>query len=190
VAFKYEQLDDLTRKWMMVEFESEQANGLPYFGKVLSPTGRAAFPNLMRAAIANGNEETLARSLAAPRYWLDSEPYERNGVLRIRNVNVVQAAERLAATEFNTWYVRGLTRRAIEEGIQNCEVYRAAEPKWQPAECANHEGVRYSVKDVYAGHRAKYWPEPGNPAVTSVPFGPGCHHTVRLLVNIPVVDQN
>jgi len=180
MSFKFEQLESETRKWMLTEFEAEQKDGC-YIGKALSQQGRVVFPHLMRNAIMEGNEETLATSLLNESYWMDTEPYQRDGVLRFRRINVKQAAERLAITEFNTWYVRGLTRRAIEEGIRSCEVYRAAEPKWQPAECAIHEGAVVDVQVIYEGHRAKYWPEPGNPAAISIPFGPGCHHTIRLV---------
>jgi hypothetical protein len=89
------------------------------------------------------------------------------------------AAERLAVTEFNTWYVRGLAKRLLDEGVTQCQVYRAALPKWEPADCTKHEGQAYPVKDVYDGHRAKYWPEPRNPNAFSIPAGPSCHHTIR-----------
>jgi hypothetical protein len=189
MSFRFEQLDDETRKWMLIEFEAEQRIG-GYRGRNLSRLGEAAFPELMRAAITQGNEQTLIIALTQETYWSDTEPYERNGMVRLRKINVRQAAERLAVTEFNTWYVRGLTRRATEEGITKCEVYRADDPKWQPAECAMHEGVLLDVKQVYEGHRAKHWPEPGDPTAISVPFGPGCHHSIRLLADSGDAQRN
>ena len=180
MAFCFEQLNSETRAVMKLEFESEQMSGAPYFGKNLSQLGVASFPTLMTAAIINGDENTLTDSIARPEYWNSVEQYVRDGVARTRNVNIRQASERLANSEFNTWYVRGLTRLGIQNGIVACEVYRADQPKWEPADCSKHEGAEYRVDDVYAGHRAKYWPEPGNPAALSVPFGPGCHHTIRL----------
>ena len=47
----------------------------PYFGKNLSAAGRAAFPELMRAAINRGNEETLGAALNRPGFWNAKEPY-------------------------------------------------------------------------------------------------------------------
>lgn len=174
----FEELDETTRQRMLVEFNAELAGGNPYFGKGLSPAGRAAFPAMMRAAIQGGNEESLAVALNRADYWNPTEEYERNGVVRERNVNVRQASERLALTEFNTWYVRGLSGRLIDEGVANCQAYRAADPKWEPADCSAHEGQVFTVNEIYQGHRARYWPV-DNPDALSIPFGPGCHHTIR-----------
>jgi hypothetical protein len=107
------------------------------------------------------------------------ETYVLKGVTRERQVNVAQATERLCLTEFNTWYVRGFASRLREEGVTHCQAYRAAVPKWEPGECAAHEGQVYSVQEIYEGHRRRYWPEPGDTTAASIPFGPGCHHTIR-----------
>jgi hypothetical protein len=166
---------------MLSEFEAEQRSANPYRSKALSPAGQAAFPGLLRRAIEVGNEQSLFDSLNDPRYWEPMEQYERNGVVRERKRNIQQAAERLALTEFSTWYVRGLAARFLAEGVENCQVYRGAQPKWEPADCARHEGMIVAVRTVYDGHRARYWPEPGNPDAFSIPFGPSCHHVIRRM---------
>jgi len=181
MGMKFEELDDETRGHMLSEFEKEEASGKPYRGKGLTDAGRAAFPTLMREAIKTGTEESLAVALAKPDFWNPTETYVRKGVEHSRSVNVTEAAERLALTEFNTWYVRGLSRRLMNEGATQCQIYRAAQPKWEPAECSRHENQICSVKGVYEGHRARYWPEPGNPDTFSIPAGPSCHHTIRRL---------
>ena len=178
MVMNFEELDTTTRRYMLQEFEVEVASEKPYVGRNLSPVGRAAFPDLMREAISTGNEETLGVALNRPELWNRMEPYERSGVLRQRRINVRQASERLALTEFNTWYVRGLAKRLLDEGVTHCQAYRAAEPRWQPAECAAHEDQVFAVQEIYDGHRAQYWPV-GNPTAVSIPFGPGCHHTIR-----------
>jgi len=101
----FEELDDTTRRYMLAEFEQEEASGTPYRGKGLSVLGRTEFADLIRKAIQSGNEEALAASLTDPRYWEPTETYVRDGVARQRKVNLRQAAERLGLTEFNTWYV-------------------------------------------------------------------------------------
>lgn len=178
MAMNFEELDTTTRRYMLQELEVELASERPYSGRNLSTVGRAAFPDLMREAIGNGNEETLGVVLNRPELWNRMEPYERGGVLRQRRINVRQASERLALTEFNTWYVRGLSKRLLDEGVTHCQAYRAAEPRWEPAECSAHEGQLFTVQEIYDGHRAKYWPV-ANPTAVSIPFGPGCHHTIR-----------
>jgi hypothetical protein len=179
MAMKFEELDEITRQYMLKEFEKEQLSSNTYQPKVLSKMGQSNFPNLVREAIKSGNEETLISSLSDPTYWNPTETYTRDGVVRERRINVKQAAERLGLTEFNTWYVHGLAKRFMDEGVIQCQVYRGAMPKWEPAECSVHEGKILPVKEIYDGHRARYWPEPGNPQAMSIPFGPGCHHTIR-----------
>jgi hypothetical protein len=181
-VMNYGELDNVTRKAMLAEFEAEENSGQPYRSKAVSEEGLKAFPMLMRSAIESGDEGSLGDALNDPGYWLPTEEYVRSGVTRERQRNIRQAAERLALTEFSTWYVRGLARRLLNEGIPKCQVYRAAEPKWVPGTCAEHEGLVVDIQVVYDGHRAKYWPEPGNPDAFSIPFGPGCHHVIRRVV--------
>jgi len=182
VGMIFEELNDKTRKYMLAEFEAEESGGKPYRGRELSAAGQAASPGLIREAINQGTEETLTAALAKSDFWNPNETYTRNGVKRTRSLNVQQASERLALTEFNTWYVRGLAKRLMDEGENECQVYRAAPPKWEPAECSKHENQIYPVKQVYDGHRAKYWPAPGNPDAFSIPAGPSCHHTIRRVL--------
>ena len=176
----YEELDQTTRRFMLQEFEAEERQR-PYRSKGLTESGLQAFPELMRQAISSGDEATLTASLANPGFWHSLETYTRNGKTSERRVNTQQAAERLALTEFNTWYVRGLGRRLESEGVQQAQVYRAAEPKWEVAGCSEHEGRIVTVKEILDGHRARYWPEPGNQAAFSIPYAPGCHHAIRRL---------
>lgn len=164
---------------MLSEFEKEETGGNPYRSKVLSSQGMAAFPDLLRKALGSGNEASLAHALDRADFWDPQEPYTREGITRTRKRNVPQAAIRLALTEFSTWYVRGLAKRLLDEGIERCEVYRGDQPKWEPGECAEHEGRIVPVQTIYDNHRARYWPEPGNGAAFSIPFAPGCHHVIR-----------
>ena len=179
MGMKFEELDDATRHYMLDEFDKEEADGNPYRGRGLTPVGCTEFSSLMRQAIRSGNEEALIASLLNPSYWYPNEIYIRGGIKRERQVNVQQAAERLGLTEFNTWYVRGLAKKLMDESVLHCQAYRAAEPRWEPNECSEHEGQIFFVEEIYRGHRARYWPEPGSPSALAIPFGPGCHHTIR-----------
>jgi hypothetical protein len=180
MGMSFEELDDVTRRYMLDEFDKEEAGSNPFRGKGLSTVGSAAFPDLMRNAVRTGNEATLIASLLKPIHWLAMETYIRNGIRRERNINIRQASERLGLTEFNTCYVHGLAKKLMDEGVVHCQAYRAGEPRWAvPNECSQHEGQNFLVEEIYKGHRAKYWPEPGTPSAVSIPFGPSCHHTIR-----------
>lgn len=170
-------LDPTTRDYMLREFDSEQA-GSPYIPAVLSAHGRSVWPTMMRNAIEFGDDETLINDLlGTPAVFVQQETYQRQGLIRTRSVNARQAAERLGTSEFNTWYVRGLAARFLDEGISHVMVYRAAEPKWTPSGCTAHEGTIIPVQEVYDGHRARYWPSE-DPDAFAIPFQPGCHHSI------------
>src|SRR6266851_4576198 len=176
----FEELDTATREHMATAFADEERSGNPYRSPVLSTAGLAAFPMAMSHVITDGegSEVTLAAALARPELWNPTETYVRDGMARERKVNPRFAAERLAVTEFNTWYVAGLARKLKAEGETHCQVYRAAEPKWEHASCSIHEGRTYPLDEILAGHRAAYWPPPGVAGKLSIPAGPGCHHTI------------
>jgi hypothetical protein len=154
--------------------EAEEASGNPYRSDVLSEMGLVQWPDIMRQAITDprGSEVTLAAALNRQDYW---RAIDANG----RRVNVAQASERLAITEFNIWYVAGLAARLKDEGKTHCGVYRAAVPRWAPAGCSVHEGQTYALAEIIAGHRIGYWPPPGVSGQLSIPAGPGCHHTIE-----------
>ena len=177
----FTELDGTTREWMLQRFEAEESSGNPYRSEVLSQLGLAHWPDFMRQAITDmgGGEVALAAGLNRPEFWQATETYVRNGIPHQRRVNPAQASERLAITEFNTWYVAGLTARLQEEGVTRCRVYRAGTPKWQPAVCSVHEGQTYAVAEIAESHRIGYWPPPGVNDRLSIPAGPGCHHTIE-----------
>src|ERR1051326_8190597 len=101
---RFEELDETTRRFMLAEFDAEEASGKPYRARGLSSQGLSVFHDLMREAIQSGTDETLINALANPAYWDKHEIYYREERPLTRRVNVHQAAERLGVTEFNTWY--------------------------------------------------------------------------------------
>lgn len=173
----YYELDDMTRKYMLDAYVAEQSSPNPYRSKILSPHGHQVFATAMQSAITQGTEVSLASQLLDPALWLEREADRIDG-RRGNRITPKVAAERLALSEFNTWYVAGFSRRLQAEGEMHCQVYRAAEPKWSPADCEQHEGMTYFVADIITGHRARYWPIEQLEAF-SIPGSPGCHHSIR-----------
>lgn len=168
-AFVFEELDEVTRRWMLAEFRLEQCRRdlPPYRPKRASPAGMRVFADGMESALAGGDETDLAAALTDPELWRIPDPCSQDDAARIAR----HYADRFAFAEFNTWYVRGLSRRLLEEGVPFCEVYRAA-PSYRPrGECRPLEGRRLAVAEVYAAHRARYHPA-ADPDAFSVPFGP------------------
>lgn len=180
----FEELDDKTRGYMITAFDEEAARADSYTSKALSAKGLASFPALMRTAISAGDDDTLFRSLDDSSLWDPLETYHVKGVAKQRQRNISQTATRLAVTEFSTWYVRGFAKRLLDEGVEKCQIYRGASPKWEPGECAAHDGEIVDVKMIYENHRKRYWPTPGDQNLMSIPFGPGCHHLIRRVTEI------
>lgn len=180
MGLRFEELDATTREHMLAGFEEEKASGQPFVGADLSPAGQDAFLGFVREALENGDDDTLTAAFDRADYWQERSPYRRkDGSVGTRKVNVGQRARLLGLSEFNTWYVRGLAGRLLDEGVASCQIYRAGEPLWAPArECLAQEDRIVPVQHVYDGHRARYWPA-RNPDAFSVPIVPGCHHTIR-----------
>ena len=174
----FEELDPNTREWMLNEFNSEQ-HQTPHFEPTeLNPIGLAAFPDIMRQAIRDGNIASLATSLSNSSYWKATRTYLRKGKTITQKIDPITSAQRLAHSEFTTWYTRGMARKLKEEGIVQCQVYRADSAAQPNCECTSLEGNMVSVDEIYNGHRSKYFPIPNQDAF-SIPSSPFCHHTIR-----------
>jgi hypothetical protein len=174
MAMNFEELTPTVRARMRSEYEAEVDSGHPFESSVMSREGLDAYPELLRAALAAGNETTLTVALSDPRYWKATNA-------RSATVNPEASASALALTEFNTWYVAGLAAVLRAEGATHCEVYRAEDPNGEEGTCKAHEEQIYPLADVIAGHRIQYWPRTGLPVrgAFSVPAGTNCHHTIR-----------
>jgi hypothetical protein len=177
----FEELNDATRERMVWEFRTEQSSLQPFVPSNLTAAGGLAFGPAMEQALRHGDEEVFIGSFLDPAYWLEDElRTSKTGKVFTYHLPAGDRARRLGLTEFNTWYIRGLARLLLDEGVQRCEVYRA-ETAYQPrGECLALEGETLSVQQVYDGHRAKYHPMPDRSAF-SLPTGPNCHHSIRRL---------
>jgi hypothetical protein len=178
--FSFEELDNMTRRCMLEEFRAEQSSSSPppFRPTNLTPEGGAVFTEIMERALLGGDEQTLAHDLAQPSYWNTVTMEMRKGKLVPVRHKVSDLARRFADTDFNTWYVRGLCKRLLDEGLEECEVYRAGPAYQRRVECIALEGRRFPVREIYAGHRAKYHPVE-NPSAFSIPVGVNCHHSIR-----------
>lgn len=75
MPMRFEELDEATRRLMLVEFEAEEASGKPYRARGLSSQGLSVYHDLMREAIQSGTEETLIAALANPAFGDRHEIY-------------------------------------------------------------------------------------------------------------------
>jgi hypothetical protein len=118
-------LDAQTRHFMRLEFHRDIAEGTLYISPRLSPAGQSVYANELLDAIEHGSPESLAAALDSPRFFNPTEPRESEDGAD-RGVRVPDtAAVTLAEGEFNRFYIRGLCRRAMANGIDRLVVYRA-----------------------------------------------------------------
>lgn len=159
------------------EREELQASGNAHecYGRDLTTAGWDAFLTAMPEALQSHTDVWLAEQMLNPEHW-QPERWDKRG--RWVKYNKDQALELLCSGEFNIAYIRGLARVLQAEGCNECEVYRAGSALEQRRECSEWEGLQFPVQQVLDGHRARYWPPPGDRKAWSLPTGPGCHHSI------------
>lgn len=171
------ELTEEVRASAVAELDAELGGSAPFYPARLNKTGRDMWPDIMRAALNDHDVDWLVEALLANDTLIGSE-WPVNGP---RSVNSRAAAELIGLSEYNTWYVRGLSAQLLREGVLEVRVYRAGSPKFVAASCAQHEGRVYPAQQVFDGHRARYHPVRRD--VFSIPFHPNCHHSIERVVS-------
>jgi hypothetical protein len=166
----YDELDPITRRFMLEEFDAERGGSAPFRPAEVPMETWSALQDLVREAIVSGHAgDLIARAEALSE---TAEAARRMGRRRMAE---------LARFEFGTWYVRGLSRRLLEEGEAYCLVVHGEDGRSGAGKCGLFQGQLLPLKAVYHGHRARYWPEPGNRFALTIPAGVECRHTIRRL---------
>ncbi|HKY55063.1 MAG TPA: hypothetical protein VJM08_12185 [Anaerolineales bacterium] len=178
MALYLENLDDRTRGLMLDEMEYDIANNQLHVSPFLSGQGQRDYANLLRNAIQNGNDETLAQSLREHRRIVRTQPRRqpKAGGYSIA-ATPENAAEVLAESEFNRYYIRGLARRAMEDGITELVIYRAKPVRNPRPESEARVETALSPQELLEDLRS----HPGDePPTLGVPSGPNSGLSVRL----------
>jgi len=124
MAFRFVNLDSQTRKFMVDEVELDIENNRLYFSQRFSSTGRIKYPELLKNAILEGNELTLANDLRTQNCFNFTETRNtKKGLITARIPK--NASEVFAEGEFNRFYIRALCRKVINDNTGQLEVYRA-----------------------------------------------------------------
>jgi hypothetical protein len=175
-ALHFPDLTPAVRGHMLAEVDRDLAAGTLYLSGRLSDAGVRDYPRLLAEAAAARDPGWLAARLREGGRLAGSEPYERGGVVRVRRVGA-NAADVLAAGEFNRFYCRGVCRAALEaDPAAQVEVYRlrpAADPR---PESEAKVGVRASAAGLLADLR---W-NVGLDTALGIPSGPASGLSVRL----------
>lgn len=179
MALRLVNLDSRTRRYMLDELEHDVDEGKLYFSPRLSERGRRDYESLMRAAIESLNDVLLADSLRVNSRIKDWEPrhVKNGGVIEVKVPYT--AADTLAEGEFNRFYVRGLCRRAIEEGVRDVVVYRAKQARRARPQSEAIIGLRLDPKELLQDLRGSE-AERDKASHLVVPPGPNSGLSVKL----------
>lgn len=177
MALFLENLDARTRQLMLDELEYDITHSQLHISPFLSGQGQQDYSHLIREAIQTGTDETLAESLKLHRRIARTmHRRQPKGGYSIA-ATPENAAQLLAESEFNRYYIRGLARRAIEEGIPELVIYRAKPVQNPRPESEARVETTISPQDLLDDLRA----HPGDePPALGVPSGPNSGLSVRL----------
>lgn len=169
-------LDDRTRQLMLEEVDYDIAHNQLHISPFLSGQGQRDYVNLLKEAIQSGSDETLAEHLREHRRIHKTITRRKpKGGYSIA-ASPVNAAELVAESEFNRFYIRALARRAIEDGITDLVVYRAKPVQNPRPESEALVEATLPPQDLLTDLRA----HPDEPPALGVPSGPNSGLSVRL----------
>ena len=175
MPLQYESLDPTTRRFAIAELDSDIATGAYHSSERIRPTAIAEYQRYLHEALRYYDDRWLEDH--ASDLMVDFEPrHIRSGGQTA--VKLPEMASRmLAEGDFNRYYMRGVALRAVEEGRQVVEVYRARLSMEPRAESAQLEGHRLPAEEVLEYLRGE---QVADPAVSAL-GRPNSGLSVRLV---------
>jgi hypothetical protein len=176
MGLDYKNLDSATRSFMLEEIEFDCAAGTVYISNYLNEHGANSWPDLLKQAAKQGNDDTLSSTIEAGNFLKHEVPRKKpSGGFTIVRVPVT-AHVTLGEGEFGRYYVRGLCRRAISEGIAKLVVYRAKAVAQPRPGSEEKIGVQVDPNAILDDLRKTVGVEP----LLGLPPGPNSGLTLRL----------
>ncbi|MFQ5909807.1 MAG: hypothetical protein ACE5IJ_03695 [Thermoplasmata archaeon] len=161
---------------MLEELEDDVNQNTLYRSKRLNQRGRTEYPGSLRNAIQDGNDATLAQAIRAGHLLkLRIRRRKPKGGFTLALIPR-NAPETLAEGEFNRFYLRGLSRRALNDGIPHLLVYRAKRVGRPRSGSQARIGMRVSPDELLADLRE----HAGDYAILGIPAGPNSGLSARL----------
>lgn len=160
MPLQYENLDPTTRRYALAELDHDLANATFHASERLRPSGLTEYQRLLRDALRYYDDLWLEEHVAEADLLVDFELRRtRSGGQTTAKIPEM-ATRMLAEGDFNRYYMRGVCLRAIEEGRQVVEVYRARLSLEPRPESSGLEGTRLSAREALAQLRGLTRDEP------------------------------
>jgi hypothetical protein len=146
VPLRYENLDPITRGFSLAELDADLAHERAVVSPRLRPGNVDKYFELLRQALRYYDDLWLEQRI--PDLMMDVELRRTAGGGHTAARLPGFAARVLAEGDFNRYYIRGVCARAIAEGREVVEVYRARLSIEPRAESAELEGHRLQAQSV------------------------------------------
>ncbi len=146
MPLQYQNLDPTTRRYAFTELDHDLTSGTFHASERLRPEATAEYQRVLSEALRYYDDRWLEEH--ASELLVETEPRRtRSGGTTTARVPQM-AARMLAEGDFNRYYMRGVALRAIEEGRQILEVYRARFSLEPRPESAQLEGNRIPAAEL------------------------------------------
>lgn len=175
MSLHYKNLDERTRQFMLKEVERDIPQDKLYISPRLNELGQQNYSQLLKEAVREYDDAWFANQLRQRCYIKTHHGITKTGKPRKVPVN---APDTLAEGEFNRFYMRGLSLRAIEENMAVVEVYRGKVSRRPRTESEAMIGQHISAQALLADLRQAA----GKTPVSKLP-SPNSGLTVQLVFN-------
>ncbi len=153
--FNFINLDKETRDLMLKEINSDIEKGVLYFSDRLNTLGKEKYQEYLIDSATSQDEQELEKMLDINTHF--NATYLRQGKAVKMPTN---ASTLLSQSEFNRFFIRALCLKAINDGIENVEIYRARESSWSRPESEAKIGTFVSAKELLEDLRSSIGIEP------------------------------
>lgn len=176
MGLNYKNLDDRTREFMIAEISSDASNSKVYVSNYLNAAGQEAWIDILLEAARAGNDDWIANEIRNRNLLkFQTERRKPSGGFTMAKVPHT-APETLGEGEFGRYYVRGLCARAIDEGIEFLEVYRAKSVAQPRPGSEEKIGTQVRPQEILDDLRETVGVEP----LLGLPPGPNSGLTLRI----------
>ena len=120
--FDFWNLDDEVRELMLSEINSDIENNRFFISRRLNQKGKDVFADYLIRSVEDGDEKTFEEMLDID-YYFEEYEFRNNDLVSMPS----NASKLLCQTVFNRYYIRAVCLKAIQDGIEDVEIYRARE---------------------------------------------------------------
>jgi hypothetical protein len=153
--FNFIDLDEEIRGFILSEIEYDGDRDKLFLSTRLNDLGIEKYKNYLIQSATSGDEEIFENLLDISTHF--NPTYLRIGKPVKMPTN---ASTLLCQSEFNRYYVRALCRKAINDKIENLEIYRARESSFKRPESELKIGTLLSVAELLEDLRSSIGEEP------------------------------